>query len=1042
MNKEVKDAEPSREIPAPVLSLKESLHLEPEPESAGMARNFLRDVLSRAERLDCLEVAELACSELVTNAVLHAHTPLEVTVSVATSIRVEVKDSSPVMPAHRGYDTQATTGRGLSLVAAITDDYGVVEGGLSGKTVWFSLGSESKERSEAEILADWDDEGWDLADPLEELETKSIKLERAPVGLWLAARQHNDALLRELVLYCARHPGLDVDIEETDEARFLISNAITSHVDAISVRNSLNSVPKNITLELEVPLDMGTSFRSMRKTLDVAEHLAKSGALLAKAGREEVIMVRNWICLQTEAQLRGENVLDWNQFKQAQEEEKLRFLDRALSPKDLKDISESSDAMIASDEDNVILCVSQPMAEMAGYTQDELAGRFLWELVPERLRKTHIMAFTRRSLGEEASVVDAPITLPLLRKDGSEAMCDFKVDLAGLKGTHATFVAKATLALEGEGISKQILNYADIFRQGPTPCLILDLNLTIVEANNVFLESTQRARANLLGRGYFECFPPDPNTFTLEGISPIEESLMRVKESKRPEAMGIDTYVTMDPAGSDHDEQYWFLSHSPILDANGEVELLLQRAENVTDFAKGQVHLQDGSLSDQQKLFRAEGLEIDLYSHAQELTEALRAKDVSARRLTSLAEGAPLLASVTSISELEDIVIRRGLKTLGADGGGILTRSPDGTWAVWASGMREDDPRIDGEKYPLNENSPALEVIRSGYRIILPTQKSGLSHNKEALQRLYKETELHGWAFLPLKVNDKILGSLSVGWKDEHHISDQELELLEALSAQTAQALERLEITRLQAETQAQVQALSEALQRSLLTHPPQSEDLEIEVRYQPAASGAEVGGDWYDAFRTLDGSTMVVVGDVSGHDQTAAALMGQLRNLLRGMAFDSQRKPDELLGRLDLAMDGLNLGVLASAIMAKVENNNDGTHQVSWSNAGHPPPILRATDGQVTVLEEQPDLLLGLDPKTQRHSHQSILTSGSILVFYTDGLIERRYADLGDGIKMLSQLIERNQNLDVSELADLILSSLAPEEQEDDIALLILKAN
>lgn len=1024
------------------LSVKESLHLDPEPQSASIAREFLREVLDRGRRLDCLEAAELACSELVTNAILHAHTELEVTVSVSTSVRVEVKDLSPVLPAHRDYDSQATTGRGLALVAAVTDDYGVVEGGVSGKTVWFTIGSESKERSEAEILADWDDNGWDLEEPEVKIATKVVRLEQAPVGLWLAARQHNDALLRELVLYLAHHPGLDVNVEETDRARFLISGVISKGVDETSRHNSLNSTPKFISLTFEVNENLAPAFKSMRKTLDAAEHLARSGALLSEAGRNDVLMVRNWICFQVESQLQGEPPVSWLTFKNAKEEEATHLQENIFSLNDLKEIHDSDEALIASDENNLILSVSKALARMAGYEPEELTDHYLWELSPERLRQTHIMSFASRHLSALNPVVNLPITLPLRRKDGSELICDFKIELAGFKDSHAIFVAKVAPAVVGEGFRRKSLNYSDIFRQIPVPCLVLGLDYKIVDANNAFLESTQRGRASLLGRGYFECFPPDPEAFTSEGVSPIEASLERVKKTKRSEAMGIGTYVTMDPPSADAKAQYWLISHSPILDPYGEVELFVQRAENVTSFAGTSVHLLDASLSEQQRMLQAEGLEFELYTHAQALTEALKAKDEAAKRLTSIAEAAPLIASAQSVDELEKIVIGRALLTLGADGGGILTRNNEGSWVVWGSGRRVGIPRIEGQGRVVEKGTPTHDITRNGQRILLPTMESGYRYNQEALSRLYEETNLHGWVFLPLKANDKIFGSLAVGWLEEYEASEQELELLEALSAQTAQALDRLENARLQALAQEAAQALSETLQRSLLTHPPQSQELSIEVRYQPATSAAEVGGDWYDAFRTLDGSTMIVVGDVSGHDQTAAALMGQLRNLLRGMAFDTHRNPGELLSRLDLAMHGLELNVLASAIMAKVESSSEGKHHISWSNAGHPPPILRSPQGVVTVLEKQSDLLLGLDANTSRALHCNTVEPGSMLVFYTDGLIERRDADLGDGIKQLSRLIESNPSLSSGELADLILTSLVPAEQEDDIALLILKTN
>src|SRR3712207_9174557 len=93
---------------------------------------------------------------------------------------------------------------------------------------------------------------------------------------------------------------------------------------------------------------------------------------------------------------------------------------------------------------------------------------------------------------------------------------------------------------------------------------------------------------------------------------------------------------------------------------------------------------------------------------------------------------------------------------------------------------------------------------------------------------------------------------------------------------------------------------MAEALQRSLLTEPPQLEDLQIAVRYMPAAEQAQVGGDWYDAFRVADGTTMLVIGDVTGHDRDDAAAMAQVRNVRRGVAHSQPESLARVLAALD----------------------------------------------------------------------------------------------------------------------------------------------
>jgi len=237
---------------------------------------------------------------------------------------------------------------------------------------------------------------------------------------------------------------------------------------------------------------------------------------------------------------------------------------------------------------------------------------------------------------------------------------------------------------------------------------------------------------------------------------------------------------------------------------------------------------------------------------------------------------------------------------------------------------------------------------------------------------------------------------------------------------------------------------MAEALQRSLLTEPPQADDLEIAVRYLPAAERAHVGGDWYDAFRVADGSTMLVIGDVTGHDRHAAAAMAQVRNVLRGVAHSQPESPARVLAALDRAMSDLAVGTMATAVLARVDEwgagDVRGQRLLRWSNAGHPAPLLIGSDGTVTLLERVPNLLLGVDSSSPRVEHAVVLPPGATLLFYTDGLVERRGAILDDGIDWLCQEARMLGDQPLAEFCDRLLTGL-PEALDDDVAVLALRA-
>ena len=238
-----------------------------------------------------------------------------------------------------------------------------------------------------------------------------------------------------------------------------------------------------------------------------------------------------------------------------------------------------------------------------------------------------------------------------------------------------------------------------------------------------------------------------------------------------------------------------------------------------------------------------------------------------------------------------------------------------------------------------------------------------------------------------------------------------------------------------------QQRALADALQHSMLTDPPEPEDCEIVVRYVPAAAGAEIGGDWYDAFLEPGGATVLAIGDVVGHDTTAAAAMGQLRGLLRGISFSGGAPPAQVLTQLDLAVRGLGLDTMATALVARLEREDDGRTQLRWSSAGHPAPVLLRPDGQVQVLDgDLPDLLLGVDPTVDRHDRVAVLPAGSTVLLHTDGLVERRDRDLDAGSAALVAVLAESAALPLADLCDRVLERLFLPDAEDDVALLAVR--
>ncbi|MFJ9520860.1 SpoIIE family protein phosphatase [Kitasatospora sp. NPDC101801] len=230
-------------------------------------------------------------------------------------------------------------------------------------------------------------------------------------------------------------------------------------------------------------------------------------------------------------------------------------------------------------------------------------------------------------------------------------------------------------------------------------------------------------------------------------------------------------------------------------------------------------------------------------------------------------------------------------------------------------------------------------------------------------------------------------------------------------------------------------------LQRAMLTDPPTVPGTGITARYQPGNRAAEVGGDWYDAFLLPGGRLALTIGDVSGHDLTAATTMGQLRAMLRSLAYNltDDQTPADVLTALDRAAEGLGVGTFATAVHLHLTRTGPGW-RTDWSNAGHPPPLLLPATGEPRFLTAaEADVPLCVAPDRQRHTHRAELDPGDTLLLYTDGLIEVPGEDLTTGLDRLLAAARHARGGSLDDLCDHLLAQVP--DTRDDIALLAFRA-
>jgi serine phosphatase RsbU (regulator of sigma subunit) len=276
-------------------------------------------------------------------------------------------------------------------------------------------------------------------------------------------------------------------------------------------------------------------------------------------------------------------------------------------------------------------------------------------------------------------------------------------------------------------------------------------------------------------------------------------------------------------------------------------------------------------------------------------------------------------------------------------------------------------------------------------------------------------------------------GGLFLGHPDIGVFDERAERLAVGIAAQAAAALDNARLYIGQ-------RRVARALQASLLTPPPARKSFALCTRYEPASAHAEVGGDWYDSFVLPNGDTTLIVGDVVGHDLTAAACMAQLRNVLRGIAVDREAPPSEVVRHADEVAAQLHITNFATLVFGRVEEADDGALSVRWTNAGHPPPLLVHPDGHAELLRHPPNLPLGILPREPRRDHVDALPPGSVLLLYTDGLVEGRHRPVGEGLEQLLRVAEAHAGETLDAFCDGVIADMGAAEATDDIALIALE--
>lgn len=334
--------------------------------------------------------------------------------------------------------------------------------------------------------------------------------------------------------------------------------------------------------------------------------------------------------------------------------------------------------------------------------------------------------------------------------------------------------------------------------------------------------------------------------------------------------------------------------------------------------------------------------------------------------------------------------------------------------------------RYDG--LPLGAPTGSCDALRSGD----PEFYGTWEEYKQAYPDAVRYDDMSAWAVLPLITSGRPFGTCLFGYDRPHMFSADERATLTSLAGLIAQALERARLYDVKHQ-------LAECLQASLLpSELPAVPGLQVAAHYLPATREMDIGGDFYDLIRLDDTTVAAVIGDVQGHDMTAAALMGQVRTAIHAHAT-AGASPGEVLAHTNRLLIDLAPELFTSCLYVTLDL---ARHRATLASAGHLPPLLRTPGSAARCLELPPGLLLGLEPDADYTTREVAFPPGSLLALYTDGLIEAPGVDLDQGMDDLAGHLTRSADRPLHILAQLLIDQAeSVDHRTDDIALLMLRS-
>ncbi|MDT0465154.1 SpoIIE family protein phosphatase [Streptomyces gibsoniae] len=677
-----------------------------------------------------------------------------------------------------------------------------------------------------------------------------------------------------------------------------------------------------------------------------------------------------------------------------------------LEPLGLREISDAAIAMI--DEQGTVVAWTQAAQHVVGYCAEDVVGRSATLLLPSSEEALGVSAFAEQCRAQGGWSGTAAVR----HRDGRTLNLNLRLSLLwGQDATHRWLVSLTDIGAFSSGMMNGSVRES-LLARAPVGIAIRDPQLRCTWVNDT-MEHDGISRDRRFGRRLKDSLPG----FEAEALEAVMRQVLASGTS------AVHEYRAWPPEDPRR-EHAFSASFFCLQGADGQALGVCSISVDVTSNQRARERL--AILSQASTCI---GSTLDIMQTAQELAN-LAVPLLADYAVVDLAESIPPFgdepsARIDTMSDGPSVFRRAGLAS-------IHPGIPESTFAR-------------GETISVLPNSPLANALRTGRSHLEPvlatTPGTWIDHDPARAQKI-RENGVHSLMIVPIRARRSVLGvALFARTEDPMPFRDDDLLLAEELVTRAALSLDN-------ARQYARERSTALALQRNLLPRRLRGGvAVEAAGRYLPADTDAGVGGDWFDVIPLSGARVALVVGDVVGHGINAAVAMGRLRAAVRTLA-DLDLPPDELLNHLDDSVrrltgedddapDQIPAIMGATCVYAVYD---PATRQCTMARAGHPPPAIVDAQGQVTFPDLPTGAPLGLGLGLVPFDAVEVeLPEGSLLAFYTDGLVESRDEDIDVGMHRLgTALAQPEQSLE--DLCSSVVETVPTQTASDDVALLLVR--